>query len=214
MKVIYSILFALSISIFSSVEIEAQSFVSLSTGISMDLNNDPGLSILSSHGFNIATVYINEVPYINPYSKFIFAGIVNSSPTITKINTNSTFDTFSLSWAIQINDSTNAYLSPYQNISILMPVAKSFTRNDLIAMNGQRFSSNSDKVILKSAYYNPLNILSGFANIYFVKISQAQSDTSAPRIFLSGLFNGNIGGSILITIGRFDFVISTNSINF
>jgi hypothetical protein len=39
MKVIYSILFALSISIFFSVEIEAQSFVSLSTGISMDLNN-------------------------------------------------------------------------------------------------------------------------------------------------------------------------------
>jgi hypothetical protein len=39
MKVIYSFFFALCISVFSSTEINAQSFVSLSTGISMDLNN-------------------------------------------------------------------------------------------------------------------------------------------------------------------------------
>lgn len=39
MKVIYLFLFALGISIFSSTEINAQSFVSISTGISLDLNN-------------------------------------------------------------------------------------------------------------------------------------------------------------------------------
>jgi hypothetical protein len=176
--------------------------------------DNPGLSILSSRGFNIATVYINEVPYINPYSKFIFGGVVNSSPTITKINTNSTFDTLSLSWAIQINDTTNSNSSPYRYIAILMPVSKSFTRNDLIAMSGQRFSSNSDKVILQSFNYGPSDFLSGVSNIYFVKINQTQSDTSAPRLLLSGLFNGNIGDSILITKGRFDFEISTNDINF
>ena len=176
--------------------------------------DDPGLSILSSYGFNIASAYINNVPYINPYKKFIFGGIVNSSPTITKINTGSAFDTLSFSWAIQINDSTNSYSSPYQYISILMPVSKSFTRSDLVAMSGQRFSSNSGKVILQSFNYGPSDFLSGFSNIYFVKINQTQPDTSAPRLLLSGLFNGNIGDSILITKGRFDFQISTNAINF
>lgn len=177
--------------------------------------DDPGLSMLTSHGFNIATVYINEVPYINPYKKFFLGGVVNTVPTLTKINTNSTFDTLSLSWAIQINDSTGAYDSPYRYISLLMPVSKSFTKRDLIAINGQRFSSDSGKVILQSSNYSPSDTLSGFSNIYFVKINQTQpSDTSAPRLFLSGLFNGNIGDSILITKGRFDFVISTHDINF
>src|SRR6185312_11574854 len=42
--------------------------------------DDPGLSILSSYGFNIASVYINKVPYVNPYKKGIIGGIVNTLP--------------------------------------------------------------------------------------------------------------------------------------
>jgi len=63
MKVIYSILFALSISIISSVEIEAQSFVSLSTGISMDLNN-------ANHSFYHVPVTLQWKPFKQRHSPF------------------------------------------------------------------------------------------------------------------------------------------------
>ncbi|HET7118492.1 MAG TPA: hypothetical protein VFI29_18495 [Hanamia sp.] len=175
--------------------------------------DDPGLSLLTSHGFNIGTVYINGVPYINTYSKPLFGGIINTVPTVTKASANSTYDTLSISWPIEINDSISTqFSSPYQSIALLMPVPKTFTQNDFLAMNGQRFSSNTNTVILKTQNYN--DTLSGLSNIYFVKVSVDTIEFSTRHLAFSGLFNGNIGDSILITKGRFDFEIDESSLNF
>jgi hypothetical protein len=172
--------------------------------------DDPGLSNLTSYGYNIATNYINKVPYINPYKNSIF-GALNYAPTLSKIVTSSAFDTLCLSWPIEINDSSNAfYHSPYQSISLLMPVTKSFTQTDFLALSGQRFSSNTNKATLN----NYRDTLSGSSNIYFVKINVDQSNSSTKHFTISGLFNGNIGDSILITKGRFDFNIDAGNINF
>lgn len=168
--------------------------------------DDSGLSILSSHGFNIASLYINNVPYINPYKRGILGGVVNSAPSVHKILTGSTFDTLSLSWFISKNDNSTRYNSPYHNISLLIPVSKSFSINDFIALSGKRLPANANGILVNS-FYNTSN--PGTSNLYFVKISL---DTSA--LYFSGLFDGKIGDSIVISKGRFDFKIDKNAINF
>jgi hypothetical protein len=91
-----------------------------------------------------------------------------------------------------------------------MPVAKSFTIRDLLALNGQQLNANTNSVVLFS--YN--KILSGNSNIYFVRINWNLSNSTKNQIIISGLFNANIGDSILITKGRFDFLVSTDNLNF
>lgn len=174
--------------------------------------DDPGLSLLTSHGFNIASSYINEVPYINPYHNTIF-GINNYPPALRKIITNSAFDTLSLSWQIEPNDSSLIYNAKYRSISLLMPVPKSFTQNDFLLLSGQRFSSNTNALKIQSYINYPNGSLSGSANIYFVEIKKDNS-VDPKNYIISGLFDGNIGDSILITKGRFNFEINADRLNF
>lgn len=180
--------------------------------------DDPGLSRFTFHGYNIATAYINEVPYINPFYGTNLFGIAsppgNAIPLLSKVATNSAFDTLSLSWPIEKNDNTqasNSYFNP--TISLLMPVPKSFSLNDFIALSGQRFSSNTNSILLQGFLPKPPDTLYGSSNIYFVEIS-VDSTESYKHIVFSGLFNGNVGDSILITKGRFDFAIDASEINF
>ena len=171
--------------------------------------DDPGLSRFTSYGFNIGTFYLNNVPYINP---FLGSESGNSIPTIRKIVTNSALDTLMLSWQIGINDNGNAdFNSPYQMISLLMPIPKSFTKVDFIAMSGQQFIYNSSA--LQTLYdYDALSVV---PNIYFVKVNPIQPKGSTTTYLeLSGLFNANILDSIFITKGRFDFKIDESSLNF
>jgi hypothetical protein len=67
-------------------------------------------------------------------------------------------------------------------------------------------AANSNAIAVNS-FYNPVN--PGTSNLYFIKI---HLDTSA--LYFSGLFDGKIGDSIVITKGRFDFKIDKNAINF
>lgn len=177
--------------------------------------DDPGLSRLTSRGYNIATMYINDVPYINTYSTTIFGGISNSMPIVTLIPTNSTSDTLNISWQIEINDNSNTFNQPYYySVSLLMPVKKNFTSADFLAMDGQRFAANTNAIALNSDY----NISDTFhqqANIYFVNLKYMSSSATSTNYYaFSGLFNGNIGNSISITKGRFDFKIDASQIKF
>jgi len=176
---------------------------------------NPGLSRFTSHGFNIGTFYLNNVPYINP---FLGAARGNSMATLRKIVTNSALDTLMLSWDIGINDNGNAdFSSPYQTILLLMPIPKSFTKADFIAMSGQQFIYNANA--LQTPYYYYSDAISVVPNIYFVKINPIQTTDTTAKLELSGLFNCNIrtniiGDSIVITKGRFDFQIDEASLNF
>ena len=68
--------------------------------------DDRGLSRLTSRGYNIITMYINNVPYINPYRRPLFGGISNTLPTITTKITNNDSVTLQISWQIEINDTS------------------------------------------------------------------------------------------------------------
>jgi hypothetical protein len=168
--------------------------------------DDPGLSRLTFHGYNIATAYINEVPYINPYRHSIFGGGGNYRPAVRRIISNSDFDTLSISWPIERNDTINVYNTPYTTISLLMPVSKTFTIRDFIEFGGKRFSSNNNALLLNS---NVSDSIRGVSNLYFIKITD-----DAKYLTFSGLFDGNIGDSIQITKGRFDFRVDVTDVNF
>ncbi len=173
--------------------------------------NDPNLSRLTSYGYNIASNYINNVPYSNPY---LYNG--NTVPTLTKTVTSSPFDTLAISWQIA-PDAAIAYdfFPQYTEISILLPVSKNFSGNDFLALSGQRFASNTCTLhLLQQNSFNSDTLLTGTANIYFVEIGFGSSESTEGKLLFSGLYNGNIGDSITVANGRFDFSIPINSINF
>ncbi|HEX4371727.1 MAG TPA: hypothetical protein VHZ50_00340, partial [Puia sp.] len=171
--------------------------------------DDPGLSRFTSYGYNNATEYINGSAYINPCS--VFSG--NDLAAVQKILTNSSFDTLSISWGITTNDSSKPFNPDYRAISFLMPISKIFTENDFLAFNGRRFASDTITVTMELFNNTSFKILSGTANIYFVKVNIDNSGAEK-RFAFSGLCNGNIGDSILITKGRFDFDVPATNFNF
>jgi hypothetical protein len=170
--------------------------------------DDPGLSRFTSYGYNVVTEYINGMPYINPFSRT--RG--NSPPILRKINTNSAFDTLSLSWQIVMNDSTQIPDINFQGITILIPVSKTFDQNDFLALSGQRLDTTTTSMQTGNPFYQP-GLFAGTANVYFVKI-YAEGEDSLKSYQLSGLFSGNIGDSIFITKGRFDFDVPATNFNF
>ena len=92
--------------------------------------DDPGLSRFTSYGYNIATVYINGDAFINPF-RGAYRG--NSLPALSKDSTSGALDTLSLSWPIVLNDDVSLpYNGAYQNISLRIPVPKSFTQSDFL----------------------------------------------------------------------------------
>ncbi len=169
--------------------------------------DNPGLSRLTAYGFDVATMYINGAPYINPFSKLNG----NAPPTLSKYISNGSVDTLYLSWTIVLNDSNQMPNINYSFITIAIPVPKTFAQTDLLNWNGKRMDSSSNGIQINFDY-TP-RPAAGNANLYFVKIIVDSTD-SIKNYTLSGLFNGNISNSILVTDGRFDFEFYSNDLNF
>lgn len=162
--------------------------------------DDQGLSRFTSRGYNIATGYINERPFRNAGSY---------DPLLRKDSSTNAIDTLRFTWTLYPNDSVNA-VSKYQNISFLLAVPQSFNKSDLLSFNGQRFLNTAIVTLQDSS----LKTISGRGNLYFVLVNEGQAYSNQKSIKLSGLFDGNIGDSVLITKGRFDFEIGENALNF
>lgn len=179
--------------------------------------NNPGLSLLTSRGFDIMSTYINEIPFVNTYHGSLFSGAILNSPVlIMKIHTSAVLDTLSIFWTIQPGDNsyTGAFLD-YNFLNILIPVPKAFSASAFLAWNGARFTTNSGTgvTIRLNNDYLPDSASNDTAGIYFIQIVPVGSDTSGEYYF-SGIFEGNIGNSISITKGRFDFMIDPSQIQF
>lgn len=165
--------------------------------------DDPGLSRFTSRGYNVATAYINDVSFGNNGQSYSL---------LQKDSSASAIDTLKFAWPLySINALINNFT--YQNISFLMPVSSSFNKNDLLALNGQRLL-NSVKVVVQKIQDTSLETISGIANLYFVSVKENLSYPPQKYIRLSGLFDGNIGDTVLITKGRFDFEVNENDLNF
>jgi hypothetical protein len=169
---------------------------------------NPGLSRFTSQGYDIMSVYIDDTAFANPFSPFR----ENAPVEITKDSTNSIYDTLSISWQLGFSDTTNHNLPPYQFFSILIPVDKSFSLNDLFGWDGKIFPSNGTTVTTKLITDNGPTTLIGSGRIYVVNIAPPDT-SSSPGFIFSGLFEG-AAGSNQITKGRFDFTVYESDLNF
>jgi hypothetical protein len=165
--------------------------------------DDPGLSRFTSRGYNVATAYINDGPFVNVGSYY---------PLLQKDSSGSSIDTLKFAWPLYPSDLLN-HNSIYRDISFLLPISSSFSKNDLLAFNGKKFS-NSILVAVQEVQDSALKTISGIANLYFVSVNEDLSYPPQKYIRLSGLFDGNIGDTVLITKGRFDFEVNENNLNF
>lgn len=161
--------------------------------------DDQGLSSLTSRGYNVASTYINGSPFVSEDQFY---------PLLRKDVAGGQVDTLLFTWTMFPNTGVN-HTADSNKISFLIPVTKSFTKTNLLAFNGQRFSN----AIPLSLQDSSMKINTGISSLYFVSVSEV-SISDQKFIKLSGLFNGNIGDSILVTKGRFDFKIDENTLNF
>jgi len=162
--------------------------------------DDPGLSRFTSRGGSVASNYINGRPYRNRYSY---------DPLLIKDSTGNAIDTLRFTWELDPNDSTSD-ISAYKNICFLLPVPQFFNKNNLLAFNGQRFEKSVPVALQDST----LKILRGTATLYFVSVVEVLSPSNEKYVNLSGLFDGNIGDSVSISKGRFDFQVPERQLNF
>ncbi len=162
--------------------------------------DDQGLSRFTSRGFNVSSEYINGSPYANTGSYY---------PLLQKFSTGNTIDTLRFTWDLYPTSVHNTK-ALYNNIKFSLPVSQSFNKMNLLGFNGQRFS-NSIPFILKDS---SARIIEGKATLYFVAVTSETTSNNEKYIKLSGLFDGNIGDTVLVTKGRFDFEIQESQLNF
>lgn len=205
-QVIYIILLQLSLILFSACNQRRNFFEDA---------DDPGLSRLTSRGYDIVTLYLNDSAYINPYEHYYLGGSSNSEVNIEKILTTSDKDTLRISWEIQYADGTDRSFGFY-DLSLLIPVAKTFNQNDFQNWEGKRlpYDEPLDVTLQLNRNNGSLNAPdTGMASIYFLKISPRENQNNTGTYLFSGIFEGNAGNNS-VTKGRFDFFVDKGSLNF
>ena len=160
--------------------------------------DDQGLSRFTSRGYNVATEYINGLPYSSLGAYY---------PLLRKDNALSSTDTLRFKWGLNSGNNPNVR-SLYDTISFMLPVSQTFNKANLLGYNGQRFV-NAIPFILKGTS----GIIAGKATLYFVTVT-SETSYNEKYVKLSGLFDGNIGDTVLVTKGRFDFEIQESQLNF
>jgi hypothetical protein len=161
--------------------------------------DDKGLSRFTSHGYNVATGYINDKSFLNTGPFY---------PLLHKDSTGNLTDTLVFSWEFFRTD-TFRTASAYRQISFLLPVQQSFSKSSLLAMNGQRLTR-----IPVTLQDTSLKRIDGMSTLYFVSVSEVLYPQDVKYLKLSGLFDGNIGDSVMVTKGRFDFEVDERTLNF
>jgi hypothetical protein len=179
-------------------------------------SDDPGLSRFTNRGYNVTSAYINNEPWVSDFSSY-----GGSAPAyLYRDSTGVSKDTLYISWSGKLsNDSVfrSSYWRDFQNLTISLPIKKNFSRNDFLNWNGKAFPDDSTSVSISlSQYYpypsNPYTI-TGPAKIYFVKIEHSDTAISKTGFLVSGLFEGNIGDTIKITKGRFDYEVNNQNLH-
>lgn len=178
-----------------------------------------GLSIFSSKNYNVCSAYINDSAWISEYNPpSIFSFTPYRSPIYLSVDTinNPQSDTLNLVWYGGFNYSPPGFIS-FQGqfyLTFAFPVKKNFTKVDFLNWNGKLFpeGTTSATVLFSSLpyyYANNSSQINGSGKIYFVRISPQSNN----GISLSGLFEGNIGDTILIKKGRFDFLLDSSQVH-
>ncbi|MBX9784516.1 MAG: hypothetical protein K2X48_14600 [Chitinophagaceae bacterium] len=160
-----------------------------------------GLSIFSNQNFNVASCYINNIPWRT--ADRVKGGFSRTSISyevyISKEQSPSSKDTLSVRWDGYDNTST-----PVRYIRFAIPVAKDFTYRSLNLLSGQRV------VIDGTNSYFEINSGSGKGKgvIYFHQLKLDSLPNIGYTGKMSGLFEAQIPG-FTITKGRFDHLLES-----
>jgi hypothetical protein len=173
--------------------------------------DDPGLSRFTNRGYNLASAYINQQPWQCGYDSYF-----NDASILLDTNT-SAKDTLSIIWQGRFNVSnplppTTRMYYPYVIIS--MPVKNGFNRNDFLNWNNKLFPADTTTVTISMSDVPIVTgrAISGTGRIYFVNVLSKQDNRNKVQLHVAGLFEGNIGDSVKITKGRFDYIISDHNL--
>jgi hypothetical protein len=173
--------------------------------------DDPGLSMLTSRGYDIITCYINGEPYINPYKRYLFGG-ANTIVYIQKVESAAAKDSLRISCDLK-RAGTDLTNSPTYSLVLLVPVKKNFSLEDFKALQSHRFPYDSSTKISIQLTENTFSGPSGSASIYFIQTAPQSNSNSTNDFFFSSLFEGRIEPGTDITKGRFDFLLHPDSLN-
>lgn len=164
---------------------------------------DPQLSRLTDSRYQTGTCYINGDVYINdwPESGFSIGRPGLPYPSLRRTRTQGA-DSMDLSWKLMLKEKNTIRPGTYYTISLRMPVRPGFTVSDIQTLEGLRFASGQGRIYLDH------DRLSGSGGIYFIKV-RPDTSGSVPHAFfyMSGIFEGDIGDTIQVKKGRFDFVV-------
>ena len=163
-----------------------------------------GLSRFTSRDYNVASVYVNDSAWVSD--------LYNWQSMTIRLDTinNPTTDTLIVSWAGAFDTSTTHSVS-LSTINFVLPVKKNFTRTDFLNWKGKLFPNDSVTQVgielddFPDFISNNHRQLIGDGKIYFVSMIYESNGGVA----ISGLFEGNIGDSIILRKGRFDFFVSS-----
>ena len=168
--------------------------------------DDPGLSRFTNRTYNVTSAYINSEPWVTSFNS-----LSGPSPAIVfRDSTSSPSDTLYIAWQGGLTHANAFPSSPWRNwpyLVISIPIKKNFFKSDFLALNGRIFSADSATVAISHNSYglvSPAVSVSGKGKIYFVNVKPGLHDR---EFTIAGLFEGNIGDSIHITKGRFDYRI-------
>ena len=168
--------------------------------------DDPGLSRFTNRTYNVTSAYINSESWVTSF--YSLSG--PSRAQVFRDSTSSPRDTLQITWEGGFTNRNAFSSSPWRDwpyLTISMPIKKNFSKDDFLNLNGKIFPADSTTVTVSLSNYefiSPAVSLTGTGKIYFVYVKPGSHDR---EFTIAGLFEGNIGDSIHITKGRFDYRI-------
>ena len=163
------------------------------------------LSIFSDKGNDVMTCYINGKSF-RTRDRVVDGGLVRSyiesEITLSKIDSAADSDTLVIDWIG--NQSNNP-----DYVSLVLPVKKGFTRNDINSLSNARLVVDGT-----NGYFmiNHNHSEKGTGNIYFHKAIFLQYTSSEEFNIFSGIFEATLP-SYKITRGRFDHLLTAGLVN-
>lgn len=171
-------------------------------------NETPGVAIFSNTGNNVLSCFMDGVPWktLARRTSNGFGSSYISELAIHRVKTTSLLDTLLIGW-----QGANDNASQYNNIILVLPVAKQFQWKDIAAFQGKRIiiDSTNGYFSLGQYYYNyTYPFFNGKGVIYF---NIASIDSLGPNYTtgrISGLLEAHFYPGTMfehnITSGRFD----------
>ncbi|RYY54602.1 MAG: hypothetical protein EOO09_13745 [Chitinophagaceae bacterium] len=173
--------------------------------------DDPGLSRLTSYSYDVCSAYVAGRPWVRPF----FNVLRGEARVHLQLRPDAgIYDTLDIEFPGRFETEPLPGSVPWQSATTMtfaVPVAKGFTGEKFLAMAGQQFPAPNTQVLVSLHGEPGQGVVTGSGRLYLISIRRSQA--AGQEFVCTGLFDGNIGDSILVTKGRFDYRIREDDHN-